>query len=193
MGDGLYRFLKWTAIGLTAGWIGWAAYDNFISGKAPGEYSYAAAERAFSDQNYDEALENYDESLRLNSDLLPALAGRAQTLIMLDRESEAVATYDELIAAQPDVAAHYANRGIALDRLGRHEQALASYERALSIDEEVGSGPNWLTRFLRNQPDKPPGIRQRSDYIREQLALPASERELSKPEVDDTQRPYKEG
>lgn len=192
MGDKLYRFLKWTAIGLTVAWIGWAAYDNFISGKEPGEYSYAAGERAFSDGNYEEALEGYDEALQLNPGLLPALSGRAQTLIMLDREIEAVEIYDELIAAQPDVAAHFANRGIALDRLGRHEEALASYERALSVDEEVGGGPNWLTRFLRNQPEKPPGIRERSDYIRGQLALPVSERVLSKPEEDDAQRPYKE-
>ncbi len=192
MGEGLYRFLKWTAIGLTVAWVGWAAWDNFLAGKEPGEYSYAAGERAFSDGHYEEALDNYDEALRLNPGLLPALAGRAQTLILLGRENEAVETFDELIAAEPDVAIHYANRGIALDRLGRHEDALASYERALSIDEEVGSGPNWLTRFLRNQPEKPPGIRERAEYIRAQLALPASDRVLSVPEADDAQRPYKE-
>ena len=111
MGEGLYRFLKWTAIGLTVAWVGWAAWDNFLAGKEPGEYSYAAGERAFSDGHYEEALDNYDEALRLNPGLLPALAGRAQTLILLGRENEAVETFDELIAAEPDVAIHYANRG----------------------------------------------------------------------------------
>ena len=146
MGEGLYRFLKWTAIALTAAWVLWAAYDNFLSGKQPGEYDYAAGERAFSDGNYEEALPNYEAALNTNPNFLPALAGRAQTLIMLGREVEAIETFDELIAAQPEVAKHYANRGIALDRLGRHEQALASYEKALSIDEEAGSG---LTRPRR--------------------------------------------
>jgi tetratricopeptide (TPR) repeat protein len=192
MDDRLYRFLKWTAIIMAAAWLGWAVYENFFLGKQPGEYKRAAASRSFSDGDYQQALDSYDEALRVNPDLSGAQWGRAETLIMLNREYEAVQIYDELIAQQPDVAANYANRGIALDRMGQYAEALASYETAISLDAETGDGPHWLTRLLRNQPDKPPGIADRAAYLREQLALPAEDRLLRVPEVDDAQRPYKE-
>ncbi len=192
MDDRLYRFLKWTAIILAAAWLGWAVYENFFLGKEPGEYKRAAASRYFSDGDYQQALESYDEALRVNPELNGAKWGRAETLIMLNREYEAVQIYDELIAQQPDVAANYANRGIALDRMGQYTEALASYEKAVSLDAETGDGPHWLTRLLRNQPEKPPGIADRAAYLREQLALPAADRLLRVPEMDDAQRPYKE-
>jgi tetratricopeptide (TPR) repeat protein len=192
MDERLYRFLKWTAILLAAGWLGWAVYENFFLGKEPGEYTRSAASRYFSDGDYQQALANYDEALRENPDLTAARWGRAETLIMLNREYEAVEIYDGLIATEPAVAAHYANRGIALDRMGRYQEALASYEKAMELDQETGDGPHWLTRLLRNQPEKPPGVGDRAAYLRQQLSLPADERLLTLPDVDQTQRPYKE-
>ena len=192
MNERLYRFLKWTAVILTITWVGWAAYENFVLKKQPGEYARAAGARAFSDGNYEDALAQYDEAVASNPDLLLARAGQAETLIMLDRELEAVAIFDELLALQPDSARPWANRGIALDRLGRYQQALASYEKALAIDPEAGSGPGWLTRFLRNRPDKAPAVADRARYLREQLALPTSQRQLSDPNADARQRPYRE-
>ncbi|NJN45226.1 MAG: hypothetical protein HC808_00540 [Candidatus Competibacteraceae bacterium] len=56
----------------------------------------------------------------------------------------------------------------------------------------MGEGPGWLTRFLRNQPEKPPSISDRARYLKEQLGLPESQRLLSVPTVDEAQRPYKE-
>ncbi|NIX02179.1 MAG: tetratricopeptide repeat protein, partial [Phycisphaerae bacterium] len=76
---------------------------------------------------------------------------------MLGQERKAIEIYNELIAEQPEFPGHYANRGIAFDRLGQHRKALDDYETALNMDPEVAGGPNWLTRFLRNQAEKPPG------------------------------------
>jgi len=192
MDERLYRFLKWTAVAMAVGWVAWAAYENFFLHKQPGEYARSAASRAFSDGNYEEALAQYDQALQTNPELTSAMWGRAETLIMLGRENEAVRAFDDLIIIEPDNAVHYANRGIALDRMGKYTEALASYERALTLDDEVGSGPNWLVRLLRNQPERPPGIVERAQYLRAQLALPAEERVLTIPEIDDQQRPYKE-
>jgi tetratricopeptide (TPR) repeat protein len=192
MDDRLYRFLKWTAIVMAVGWVVWAAYENFVLRKQPGEYARSAASRAFADGNYEEALAQYEQALRENPGLTSAMWGRAETLITLGQENEAVRAYDDLIIIEPDNAVYYANRGIALDRLGKFTAALASYEKALTLDNEVGSGPNWLVRFLRNQPEKPPGIAERAQYLRAQLALPAEERVLTVPEIDEQQRPYKQ-
>lgn len=47
-----------------------------------------------------------------------------------------------------------------------------------------------LTRFFRLQPEKPPTIADRAQYLREQLAKPPSEQLLRQPELDDKQHPY---
>lgn len=191
MDERLYRFLKYTAVTMAVAWIGWTIYDSLLARTEPGEYAYHAATNHFADRYYDRALVDYDKALQENPGYTPALRGRAETLIMLDREPEAITLYDELIALQPDNAGHYANRGIAHDRLGHFEQALADYVTALALDPEVGKGPGWLTRFLRNQPEKVPGIADRARYLQEQLTLPAAERVLQVPEVDASARPFK--
>ncbi len=192
MDERLYRFMKYTAVTMALAWIGWTIYDTFFARVEPGEYAYHAASNHFADRRYDRALVEYDKALQENPGYTPALRGRAETLIMLGREAEAITVYDQLIALQPDNAGHYANRGIARDRLDQYEQALADYATALALDPKVGEGPGWLTRFLRNQPEKLPGIADRARYLQEQLALPPSERVLRVPELDAAAaRPFK--
>lgn len=190
MTEAQYRFLKYTAFGLALAWVGWSLYD-YLGGKQPGDFAYHAGANAFADEHYAQALDYYREALEIAPEHSAAQRGLAETLIMLEREREAIALYDELIARVPDNAGYYANRGIARDRLGEHEQALADYERALQLDASISEGPSWLTRFLRNQPEPPPGIAERADYLRTQLALPDDQRLLRLPGQDADQRPYK--
>ena len=85
----------------------------------------------------------------------------------------------------------YANRGIVKDWMGNHKGALADYEKALQLEPEVSEGPGFLTRFLRNQSEKPPSVADRAGYLREQLAKPEAERLLRIPAADAAQRAYK--
>lgn len=85
----------------------------------------------------------------------------------------------------------YANRGILRDRMADYPGALADYRAALKLAPEVQEGPGLVTRFLRNQPEPPPNIAQRADYLQQQMAKPASERLLSLPQADLKQRPYR--
>jgi tetratricopeptide (TPR) repeat protein len=192
MDDRLYRFLKYTAIVMVAAWLGWSAYDGLIRERAPGDNAYEAANRWFEDGNYEQALKEYDAALSQAPAHIYALRGKARTLMQLGRDAEALKVFDEAIARAPDFGATYANRGILHDRMGRFRDALADYEHALKLNPELADGPNWLTRFLRNQPDAPPTIADRARYLREQLAKPVSERVLRVPEIDAQQRPYKQ-
>ncbi|MGF1526367.1 MAG: tetratricopeptide repeat protein [Candidatus Competibacterales bacterium] len=190
-----HRWLLNLAIVLTVAWVAWALYD-YLSTRQPGDNAYFAGQNAFADQNYSLALVKYDEALAEAPDHRPAKAGRAETLILLEREAEAIALYEQLLTDTENPvmrAAYLANRGIALDRSGRHREALASYRQALALDRqgEVLDGPHWLTRFLRNQPERPPGIAERAAYLEAQLALPEEERVLRVEDVDEAQRPYK--
>lgn len=192
MNERLYRFLKYIAILVVTAWIGWSVYQKLYVSAKPGDYAYYSGSNYFEDGHYERALMKYNAALRENPAYLPAMRGRAETLIMLQRESEAIETYDRLIALQPDNPGYYANRGIAYDRLGEHRKALTDYEQALHLDPSIGDGPGWLTRFLRNYSDKPPGIADRAGYLRRQLSLPPTERLLRVPELDAHQRPYKQ-
>ncbi len=190
MHDPAYRTLVALAAALTVAWGAWAAYDGFLREVPPGTYSYHAGNRAFEDGDYERALREYEAALRADPGNIHALRGRARALLQLGRHAEALAAFDEAIRRDPSTGATYANRGILLDRMGRHREALADYERALELDPRLAEGPDWLTRFLRNQAERPPTIADRARYLREQLALPEERRLLRVPELDAGQRPY---
>jgi tetratricopeptide (TPR) repeat protein len=120
-----------------------------------------------------------------------ALRGKAQALLQLGNYKMALATYDEAIYREPDLGVAYANRGILKDRMGDYEGALADYRQALALQPEVSEGPGFMTRFLRNQADKPPSVAERANYLEEQLAKPESQRLLQVPKQDNAQRSYK--
>jgi tetratricopeptide (TPR) repeat protein len=188
----LYGFLKWTAIVLALGWVGWSLYDSFFREHTPGDFEYRRAEQLFADEKYELALSMYADALEANPDHVHAMRGKARTLLQLDRLDDALAQYDKVISTQPGLGANYANRGILFDRMGRYEQAIADYEKALELDPELDEGPHWLIRFLRNQPEKPPTIGDRAGYLRTELAKPPEQRVLQVPEIDRRQRTYKQ-
>jgi tetratricopeptide (TPR) repeat protein len=190
--ESLYRLLKWTAITLASLWVGWGLYESFVLERNPGDLAYLEGDQFFEDGEYDRALKKYGETLAENSQHIPALRGRAQTLMMLQRFPEARNELDALIAVEPDFGGNYATRGRVHDLMGSYEKAIADYEHALKLDPELAEGPHWLTRFLRKQSEKPPTIDERAAYLKAELAKPESERLLRVPEIDEKQRSYKQ-
>jgi len=188
----LYAVLKWTAIGLGVAWVGWSIYDSMISPRKPGDFAYLEANTFFEDGEYQRALAKYDEALKEDPNHLFALRGRARSLMQLGQSAQALSAFNTAIALEPDFGATYANRGVLHDRMGRYEKAIEDYEQALALDPELAEGPHWLTRFLRNQPEKPPGVAERAAYLRAELAKPVGERLLRVPELDAEQRSYKQ-
>ncbi|MES9957849.1 MAG: tetratricopeptide repeat protein [Sedimenticola sp.] len=126
--------------------------------------------------------------------------GDTPSAITRDYYAESLETFNRVIElveregatpADPTfTAVAYANRGILQDRMGKHRLALTDYRHALRIAPEVGEGPGFMTRFLRNQQRKPASIADRAEYLGEQLALPEHERVLHQADVDGRQRAY---
>ena len=187
----LYQFLKYTAIALALAWVSWSVYDSFFVARAPGDADYHAANRLFEDGDYARALAAYKDSLHNDPQHVHAMRGLARTLLQLGRFDESLVEFNNAIAMEPDFGGSYANRGILHDRMGQHERALEDYRTALQLDPEIADGPHWLIRFLRNQPERPPGIAERAAYLANELQKPASERILTFSEKDDAQRSYK--
>lgn len=196
------QLLKWVAISLFVAFVAWAVAEKFFISSEPGDLAYHAANNLFEDGHYERAAAEYRKALSEDPHHLFALRGLARSLHLAGKHDEALSLYDEAIAAVPDVpeddgeraalAASHANRGILLDTMGSHEAALEDYEIALDLDPEIADGPNWLTRFLRNQAEAPPTIADRARYLRAEFQKPASERVLRDPDTDAAQRPYKQ-
>ena len=191
MDDPVYKILKSAALLLGAIFLGWMIWEGLLKESVPGEKAYEAGNRYFEDAQYQQALQQYDAALQEDPQLLPAMRGQARSLMQMGRNEEALAIFNEVIYRQPDFAISYANRGILHDRMGNYQQAIADYEKSIQLDSEMVEGPNWLTRFLRLQPEKPPAVAERAAYLRQELAKPESERVLRIPEEDAKQRSYK--
>ena len=192
MNESTYQWLKRIAIALTVLFIVVSIYDCNFKARSPGDLAHLEADTLFEDGAYDRALAKYEQALSEDSNHIHAMRGKARSLLKLKRYDDALKVFEEAIAREPGFGATYANRGIAFDLMGRYTDAIADYEKALSLDPELAEGPHWMTRFLRKQPDKPPGIADRAAYLRTELAKPASERVLRIPEEDQKQRSYKQ-
>lgn len=85
----------------------------------------------------------------------------------------------------------HANRGILKDQLADYQGALRDYRAAMKLAPEVEEGPGFLTRFMRNQAERPPSIVDRARYLETELKKPAAQRLLRLPEEDAKQRAYR--
>lgn len=195
MDEKSHRLLVWVALALGVLFVGWTMYDGFYpeTEESPGNSAYHAANKFFEDANYSRALEEYQRALLADPAHEYALRGKALTLMQLQKADEALEILNQILAQGTEhPASIYANRGILHDRQGDYEQAIADYDKALILDAEIAKGPNWLDRFFRLQTQKPPGIAERSAYLKVQLAKPEAERLLRKPEEDAKQRSYQQ-
>jgi tetratricopeptide (TPR) repeat protein len=191
MDDSLYKALKYTAIVMVLGWIVWTVADTFFIERVPGNTAYQEGEIFFEDGEYGRALEKYEAALQANPTAPHYVRAKARALLQLERYDEALLWFNQAVDIQPFFGGTYANRGILYDRIGEYEKAVADYEKALELSEEVGEGPHWLIRFLRNQPEPPPTVADRLAYLKQELAKPEDERLLRVPELDAKQRTYK--
>ena len=176
---------------MAALWVGWGIYNSFFESRAPGDSDYHAANKLFEDGDYQRAREAYSAALDKDPQHIHALRGLARSLMQLGLHNDSLAEFNQAISLDPEFAGSYANRGILYDRMGQHQKALQDYVTALNLDPEIAEGPHWLIRFLRNQPEKPPGIAERAAYLMTELEKPRSEQILIVPDIDVEQRSYK--
>ncbi len=78
------------------------------------------------------ALDSYEQALRLQPTLAPALNNMAHSLRLLRRPDAALAALARALALKPDYALAWNNRGLGLLDLGRTAEALACFDTALA-------------------------------------------------------------
>ena len=80
---------------------------------------------------YEDAIANYNEAIRLNpNDASAYYQQRALAKAQIGQYEEAIAVYDEAIQLYPDEAFFYRQRGSMKEQLGRYEEAQEDRQRS---------------------------------------------------------------
>ncbi len=100
-----------------------------------------------SQNNYPEAIKNYDKALELqpnNSQVSQLLYNKAIALQKSNLLEPALIAFNQLIQIEPENSQAYLNRGTTLRKLRRYADAIASYDRALAINPDYPQA--WVDR-----------------------------------------------
>ena len=93
---------------------------------------------------FDVAKSEFDEAIKLNPKLAPALYNRALLFSTMGDTKAAVADYTAAISALPKMVEAYINRGIIFAQSGQLDLALADFSKAIEL--EPGSADNYENR-----------------------------------------------
>lgn len=89
-----------------------------------------------SDNNYDEALDNYNQAIEQKPEKADFYKKRANLLVKMKKYDQALKDYDQAIKLNPSLAEAYIERGNLLKERGDNEKAVADYSAALNINQE---------------------------------------------------------
>jgi serine/threonine protein kinase/uncharacterized protein HemY len=93
-------------------------------------------DQALRQQQYSQALQAYEEALRMDPANFYAWNGKGTALYNQGNYRKAFEAYEHATEIDPSSAVVWVSAGLALHRLQRYQQALVHFERALSIDNE---------------------------------------------------------
>ncbi len=83
---------------------------------------------------YAQAIENYDQSLRIDANDADYYNNRGNAYAKLEEYARAIADYDQALQLNPGNAITYNGRGAAYRQLGETARAIVDYGKALRID-----------------------------------------------------------
>jgi len=87
-------------------------------------------------QRYSQALQAYEEALRMDPRNFYAWNGKGTTLYNQGNYKKALEAYQRATEIDPGNAIVWVSAGLVLNRLQRYQQALVHFERALSLDPQ---------------------------------------------------------
>jgi tetratricopeptide (TPR) repeat protein len=164
----VYKIIRHIGIVLIFSSLAWAFYKGVGPETHPGGPAFSSAVGFYTDGKYEDALQNYEASIREHPDFVHAKRGRARTLMQLGRDSEALEAFNEVLKQDSGSAVSFANRGILQDRMRLYLEAIDDYDKAISMDPHLGEGMDWFTRLLQDRKEKPQTLTERLQTLRKQ-------------------------
>ncbi len=87
-------------------------------------------------KQHEDALNSYDNAIRLKPDLAAAHNNRGNVCFILQRYQAALESYDRAIQLNDAFVEAHSNRGAVLRRMGHLETALGSFDKAITLEAE---------------------------------------------------------
>ena len=122
-------------------------------------------------RNYQAAIADYTEAIRLKPDDAVAHAGRGDAYNWLKQYDKAIGDYTEAIRLKPDYAEAYNDRGAAHTWLKQYDKAVGDYTEAIRLKQNYagayanrGDAYTWLKQYDKAISDYNEAIRLKPDY-----------------------------
>ena len=96
--------------------------------------------------NYDRAIADFNEAIRLNPSYALALGNRGLVYAKKDSYDRAIADFDEAIRLDPKYAIAFRGRGVAYGNKGDYDRAIADFTEAIRLDPKLA--PAFSNRGL---------------------------------------------
>jgi tetratricopeptide (TPR) repeat protein len=107
-------------------------------------------------EQYDQAISAFTESLRIDSNNAKAYVNRGYAYYLKEDYDRAIADYTEALRIDPNYARAYVNRGIAYYWKEDYDRAIADYTQAITLDpsDAVAYRSRGLAYYVNNEDDK---------------------------------------
>ncbi len=118
------------------------ACTNIIDAQDKSDHAVAYYNRGFAYQNkgeYDRAIADYDQALRLDPKYAHAYNNRGGAYQDKGEYDRAIADYEQALRLDPKYAYAYYNRGGAYQDKGEYDRAIADYEQVIRLDPRNSS------------------------------------------------------
>ena len=111
-----------------------SAGDTLDAKRKQAMESYADANRAFAERDFEGAIADYSKALDLDSGLIAAYVARGNAHLALMRYDRAIAEYDLAIYQDPDYSSAYLARGTVNWLLGQLPEAEKDYKKTVLLE-----------------------------------------------------------
>ena len=91
---------------------------------------------------YDRAIADYDQALRLDPDYAGVYNNRGLAYLNTGEYDRAIANYDQALRLDPEFAFAYNGRGSVYIRKGKYDRAIADFDQALRLDPDYALAYN---------------------------------------------------
>jgi len=118
---------------------------------APDKAAYDRGRAAYDQKDYDRAITEFTEAIRLNSNYELAYYFRAEAYIMKDDYDRALADFNQTVRLSPNDVDNYSERGYVYILKSDYDRAIADFNQALKLDPDNSDAKEGLELARRRQ------------------------------------------